>query len=621
MTKSNGGSARVDTLLDEYKLSAKLPLLGPLIGATVQGAKGLTARVWIQVDNTRDEPPAFALTALWDLEKKCVCPGTARAWKLIVAQPSNANPPPKLHFAVAHVEFLRDTPQCVIRVISLHRKAGSDPGFQFDPMTCTIDWSTPVAMTARAMSMTQSLAGEALPEPTEVQLQGGFAGLAGNLDQLAKEAYVKIQAALDEVAREVRKPIRSKRSRWALDLRCITECEADLAASSCAQLEGTAGEIAFAATCCRHPGMGWDSECIERTYEMLGDAARDPAGPASALLAGDQIYADATAGTFDVADRFEKFSVRYEDAFGARCFRRCASRLPLYMAADDHEVEDNWSRTRLKEEQVPWHQLMRREQLAAWAQMMFIAYQRLHGPRSVDLKRGWYDFKAAGVPFFVMDTRFERYAWGDKHAPQLCNCTQRRALLSWLNGMQELDAADGPLSGVPKFIVSGSVFAPGLEEFRRDAASARSADNWQAFPGMRAALIKAIVHRKLRNVVFLSGDYHCGAVAALELSGAVAKTTYPAYAIVSPPAYAPFPFANVRAADIATEEIVPDPKGAALPALAQIKAEAWEGSGYVTIRVRRDRPADEWRIDVEFRDPATDRRFARQLVQGQIKPR
>ena len=611
-------------VLDKYMLNAKLPLLGPLIGATEPAGAGLGSRIWIQVDNTQNEPPMIALTALWDLEKKCVCPGTARAWKLTVALPTNTTPSLRLHFAVARVEFPRTPDRCVIRMVSLHRRAGSDAHVQFpSSTTCRIDDAAPVNLSRQAASVAQAVvAGEPLPEPAQVTIVTGFPDLRQDLDALAEEAFADIAAELARTARNVREPIRTTRSRWALNPRSIDECEADLAAGARSQFAKADGDLVFAATCCRHPGMGWDSERAEETFKMLGEESRKAAGPAFALLTGDQIYADATAGAFDVADRFEKFSVRYEEAFGARRFRCCASRLPLYMVADDHEIEDNWSLSRLQEAHVPEHQRMRRRRLAAWAQMMFIAYQRLHGPRSPELKRSWYEIKAAGVPFFVMDTRFERYAWGDKHAPQICNCAQRRALLAWLDEMQELDAANGPLSGVPKFIVSGSVFAPGLEEFARDPASARRADNWQAFPGMRAALIKAIVRRKLRNVVFLSGDYHCGAVAALELPDSIAKTTYPAYAIVSPPAYAPFPFANVRAAEVAGDEALADPRGAGRPPCARIKAEATEGEGYVEIRVARD--ARDWSVEVRylglgFKEPNAGRPFARRLAGGRIQ--
>lgn len=595
------------TLLHDFQLSAKLPLLGPLIGATVPGDAGLVACLWIHVDNTQDEPPLFALTALWD--GKRVCPGSARAWELTVVEPRDAQPPPALHFAVAMVEFPRAAEHCVIRMISLHRRAGTAQLPQYNPVTCGIDDA--------------AVAGEALPEPTKFSPQGTFTGIERIYDELAEEAYAEIQARLKKIERELRKPIRKTRSRWALDLRNIGECEADLANGARDQLEKKNGALRFAATCCRHPGMGWDSERAERTFALLGDESRNPAGPAFALLTGDQIYADATAGAFDVADRFEKFSVRYEEAFGAPRFRRCAAGLPLYMAADDHEIEDGWSLTRLKEAQVPRHQLMRRAKLAAWARMMFISYQRLHGPRSPVLSRGWYEFGAAGIPFFVMDTRFERHAWGGGGAPRICGPQQESALRGWLDRQRQRDQTGHPLAGVPKFIVSGSVFAPGLEEFVHDPGAARRADTWQAFPGARAALAMEIAQRRLRNVVFLSGDYHCGAVAAIELAAPAAGGGGPlaAYAIVSPPAYAPFPFANVRAGEVAREERLADPQDAGGPPCARVLAEATEGEGYAEIRVARD--AGDWSVEVRFVglgfvDPDTGQPFARRLAGGRI---
>lgn len=574
------------TLLNRFKLSAKLPLLGPLIGATVPAGARLEARLWIQVDDTQDEPPLLALSALWDPEAKRVCADSAQLWTLTVALPGDTDPQPRLHFALARVEFPLAAAHCVMRVVSLHRQAGTDQGAHYPPMICNI---------ADAAS-----AGKSPVEPTEAFPHGDFRDLKGKLDELAGEAFAEIEGRLAKTALEVRKPIRKTRSRWALNLRSIRECEADLAAGARNQLAKGDGELVFAATCCQHPGVGWDSERAERSYATLGDESRDAAGPAFALLTGDQIYADATAGAFDIDDRFEKYSVRYEEAFGAPRFRRCAAGLPLYMAADDHEVEDGWSRARLMEAQVPPHQLRRRVRLANWARMLFIAYQRLHGPSSPDLKRGWYDFKAAGVPFFVMDTRFERRAWDGKAAPRICDAAQFAKLFEWLEKMQALDEKGSPLAGVPKFIVSGSVLAPGLQEFVRDPDSARRADTWQAFAGERAELLAEIARLGLRNVVFLSGDYHCGAVAALALEppARAGEGQLAAYAIVSPPAYAPFPFANVRAGEVATEELVSGPP------YASVEAKAVEGEGYAEIRVARR--GGDWSVEVSFTDLRVD---------------
>jgi hypothetical protein len=623
MTRADG-QVRADpmaALLVDKKITARLPLIGPLIGWTRPIGGKLHARLWIQADGTEDEPPAFALTAFWDREKRQVCPGSARAWKLTKGRPRDMNPPMWLYFAVATVDFAPGQEHCVVRMISVHGKNGAEIRRQSKPHAYELVATESAGEPAITVQTLPELSAESgLPEPTLAVVEDIFPGLKIDYDRLAEKSFADIERRLKKVAENVRQPIRATGSRRALTPRFMAECEADLAPCARGQLASKDGILGFAATCCRHPGVGLDAERAGRSYRRLEAASARADGPAFALLTGDQIYADATAGVFEVTDRFEKFSLRYEEAFRSPHFRRCAARLPLYMVADDHEIEDNWSRSRLEEPWVPAEEKDLRKRDAAWAQMLFIAYQRLHGPLSPVLSRGWYEFEAAGVPFFVMDTRFERYAWGGTTAQRICSQTQFDALLEWLARLEKLDAEGNLLSGVPKFIVSGSVFAPGLAEFVRDPLSARRADNWQAFHRERAMLVDAVVKRKLRNVVFLSGDYHCGAVAALELCerGASGETHVPAYAIVSPPAYAPFPFANVRVCEVADTELVVGPAGTP-PARARIRAEAWEGGGYVLIRVGRQDV--NWFVDVDFCDPATGRRLDRRLSRGQILPR
>ena len=606
------------TLLNNNLLSAKLPRLGPLIGWTRRADGKLRARLWIQVDDTEDEPPVFALSAVWDRAGKHVRKDTARAWKLTRGYPPDMNPPAWLHFAVADVEIPVGN-DCVIRMVSVHRMYGADRPPEFKPFAYDLGDASTASLPAMVKGTTQFLAAGELPEPTPVAIDKIFPEIAGNYDQLAEACFAQIQARLEKSAAIVRAPIRDTRSRRALMVRSFDECEAELAPSARAQLAAEAGSLRFAAACCQHPGVGWDAERAARSLAALQAESQKETGPAFALLTGDQIYADATGGVFDIADRFEKLAMRYEEAYGAAGFRNCASRLPVYMAADDHEIEDGWSHSRLAEPQVSMHERRRRRQFATWAQMLFIAYQRLHAPISPPPTGGWYDFKAAGIPFFVMDTRFERIAWGGTGAPEICGDTQFKALLAWLDEVKKLDVKGAPLEGVPKFIVSGSVFAPGLEEFVRDPGAARRADNWQAFAGQRARLVTEIAERGLRNVVFLSGDYHCGAVAAIELAAPAGPGAEPlaAYAIVSPPAYAPFPFANVRAAEVAGEEALVDLKDAS----HRVEAEATEGEGYAEIRVAQG--AGDWSVEVRyvgpgFKEPDTGQPFARRLAGGRI---
>ena len=86
----------------------------------------------------------------------------------------------------------------------------------------------------------------------------------------------------------------------------------------------------------------------ESAYRLLPGESKDRLPPACAagidhvLLVGDQIYADATADLFDTSELRERWARYYREAFGARYLRRVLARVPIYMALDDHEFEDNW---------------------------------------------------------------------------------------------------------------------------------------------------------------------------------------------------------------------------------------------------------------------------------------
>ena len=81
-----------------------------------------------------------------------------------------------------------------------------------------------------------------------------------------------------------------------------------------------------------------------------------------------------------------------------------------------------------------------------------------------------------------------------------------------------------------------------------------------------------IAERRIRNVVFLSGDYHCAASATITFSHSPVK----AYALVTPALHAPLRFANVAAGEVLAQETVPLPGGH-----AQIAAQAWNGDGWL----------------------------------------
>ena len=179
-----------------------------------------------------------------------------------------------------------------------------------------------------------------------------------------------------------------------------------------------------------------------------------------------------------------------------------------------------------------------------------MSYQWCHGPRDFG-KRLFYTFACAGYPFFVLDTRTQRYiddleaTVSDNHLlgrPSHDPATepaQLDKLLDWLIAQPR---------NVPKFIVSSSVFAPNpVSAYEGDGDNdnvrrKRESDSWPAFPSTRRRLLQCIVENKIQNVVFLSGDIHCSNVAELTFSGPAAAIK--AFSITSSAFYWPFWFAD-----------------------------------------------------------------------------
>lgn len=285
------------------------------------------------------------------------------------------------------------------------------------------------------------------------------------------------------------------------------------------------------------------------------------------MMCGDQIYAD-QLNKFPVgkADTYREFRNRYHEAFGAPNLKRLLRTSTTYMALDDHEIEDNWTQDKLKSN----HELFNT------ALQAYLNYQWSHGPRTWGLAL-YYKFDCCGYPFFVLDTRTQRFRDResglrdnnllgpptiDPHHPG-----QLDELKRWLGDQQ---SARG---NVPKFIVTSSVFVPNdmterVEPVSGDAplspeAAAKSdealvffanqkrrenSDSWAAYPSTRVELLKHILDKKIQNVVFLSGDIHCSNVAEIEFEQQEGNKTkllpLKAFSITSSAFYWPFPIAD-----------------------------------------------------------------------------
>jgi len=239
-----------------------------------------------------------------------------------------------------------------------------------------------------------------------------------------------------------------------------------------------------------------------------------------------------------LADTYEEFQDRYRSAYDAKNRRRLLRNVPHYMILDDHEIEDNWSQDRISES--PKRKLF---QIAIGA---YMSYQWSHCPRSFDLML-YYHFACGGYPFFVLDTRTQRFRGASLKNNHLLGRpstnpetepNQLDILCAWLLRQQQ------DRGNVPKFIVSSGVFVPNEVDTVQGEDAKDKSDSWPAFPATRARLVDHIVKNSIQNVVFLSGDIHNFNVAEIRFGGHDNARNLKALSVTSSGLYWPFPFAD-----------------------------------------------------------------------------
>jgi hypothetical protein len=178
-------------------------------------------------------------------------------------------------------------------------------------------------------------------------------------------------------------------------------------------------------------------------------------------------------------------------------------------------------------------------------------------------------FQAAPAAFLSLNTRLHRWrALGPNQARSILHADQWVLLEQWLLAEQRKGRQ-------PKFIVTGSVLAPGLAN-ASGSPSPRDSDSRQFSPDERQRLLAFIAREHIDNVIFLSGDYHCAARAEITFSHSPVR----AYALVSPALHAPLRFANVAAHEVMAHEPLDLPGGHAL-----IHAQAWNGDGWMECEI------------------------------------
>ena len=302
-------------------------------------------------------------------------------------------------------------------------------------------------------------------------------------------------------------------------------------------------------------------------------------GPTLLLLAGDQVYVDATAGLFDPKTKDDLFRAPYERRGQSRGVNATMQRLDLQVETmlDDHEIRDNW------EPDDPLGLLRDGKE-------GYFRYQRALDPHT---GRAWRFFRHRGVPFFLGDTRTEREGRTALNWPsaQIMGENQRRALCDWL--------LSGENVAIPKFFLTPSAFLPRQLDVASDPLCALHSDAWDGYPCSQHGLLKFACDNEVQGLVFLSGDEHISSFTTATVTHMFNGKSCILHSIHSSGLYAPYPFANATADDFpADDEIVfPHPRDGPYRCNITTRfADKRDGFALVTVRPRNG----DWELQTTF---------------------
>ncbi|NPC56320.1 alpha/beta fold hydrolase [Caenimonas soli] len=326
-----------------------------------------------------------------------------------------------------------------------------------------------------------------------------------------------------------------------------------------------------------------------RLLEVL-EGERGDQVPEFLVLAGDQIYADATAGLFDPRVLDDRHRLSYEAFFGARGPRSVFSRLPAVMRLDDHELDDNW-------EPDPPGANQRKGQdnecLKKSGIQEFLRNQCNREPDPSVPAKLWHQTPMAGFEFFWADARTER-------TPRTATTVESASLLGEPQST-DLDnwLADRKVKG-PRFLVSASPVLPRRLEARGNSiASCIRSDAWEGYPASLHRLLAGVYKRGSDDVVFLSGNEHVSSVSRIEISKLDgSRKVAVAHSVHSSALYAPYPFANATAEDFAGNDEFTFSHGGARYRCSVTTWFPSPGDGFAVLSVSPAKPG--WLVSVRF---------------------
>ena len=299
--------------------------------------------------------------------------------------------------------------------------------------------------------------------------------------------------------------------------------------------------------------------------------------PSLIILAGDQVYLDATAGLFDPRVLTDRVRRPYELFFGSQGAQRVFGRADVqtYMLFDDHEFSDNYETCDAVDK------ALRRQAKAGYWEFQRGEARRL---------RLWRTLSHQGFEFFLGDTRMGRTprSVATLARAHIMNRHQRAALGVWLQQHKGC--------GRPLFIATSSMVLPRRLLTAHEPHAALMSDAWDGYPASLHCLLGTLCHHEIHNVVLLSGDEHLSCHARITLRDTNGHQVV-VHSVHSSALYAPYPFANGVAALLADEETFQFDAPAVAAGVrfsCQVHTEfAPPGDGFTTLKVTQDN-GDWW---------------------------
>jgi hypothetical protein len=367
--------------------------------------------------------------------------------------------------------------------------------------------------------------------------------------------------------------------------------------------------FAFALASCQYPAGMLDAG-VRSQHQALADQDLGPAeislwrlagrlqrdgSHSFTVLAGDQVYVDATAGLFDSRVLHDKFSFAYDSMFKNRGLQRLlrfggADLLPML---DDHEVDDNWEPL----PRPPAMPIDAKEKLLPTGRNLYLERQRSMWPFAADTGRLYQAATLHGAHFFFADARTERdgRSVANYAKARIMSDDQLTTLKQWIKKRASEDT--------PAFIVSASILLPRLLSLVGRPAMAMYADSWPGYPRSLYEILVSCFDCRAHRIVFLSGDEHLSCLATITLTclgplGHAVKF----HSIHSSGLYSPFPFANSTQDDFKnpdTFEFDHD-DGANLRHFRCSVSTFFPGSGDGFALIAAKQSERGWTLDVEF---------------------